>query len=87
MLTQIWSVRHKLLSFQVIFLSFVPLLTPKIKVWKNVKKTPGDITFYTCAPLIKIISCMVLEILSATDRISLSSLAIFCPLTAQKQKI
>ena len=53
--------RHNLLSFQVIFLCFVPLLTPKIKVWKNVKKTPGDITFYTCAPLIKIISCMFLK--------------------------
>ena len=55
MLTQIWNVtRHNFLSFQVIFCSFATLLTLKI---------------YTCVPLIKIISCMVPEIWSATDRI------------------
>ena len=54
MLTQIWNVtRHNFLSFQVIFCSFATLLTLKI---------------YTCVPLIKIISCMVPEIWSATDR-------------------
>ena len=31
------------LSFQVIFCSFAPLLTLKIKTWKKCKKTPGDI--------------------------------------------
>ena len=31
--------RHNFLSFQVIFCSFTPLLTRKIKIWKNVKST------------------------------------------------
>ena len=35
MLTQIWSATHNFLSFQVIFCSFVPLLIPKIKIWKK----------------------------------------------------
>ena len=35
--------RHNFLSFQIIFCSFTPLLTPKIKIWKNCKKTPEDI--------------------------------------------
>ena len=34
--------RHNLLSFWAIFCTFTSLLTPKIKIKKNVKK-PGDI--------------------------------------------
>ena len=30
--------RHNFLSFQAIFSSFAPLLTPKIKIWKKCKK-------------------------------------------------
>ena len=44
------SHRHNFLSFQAMFCSFVPLLTPKIKMWKmkklkwkKCKKTPGYI--------------------------------------------
>ena len=79
------------LSFQVLFCSFAPLLTPKIKIWKKCikKKTPGDIILLHMWPLIKIIWYMVPEIWSSTDRIFLSSLAIFCPfipLTPQKMK-
>ena len=35
--------RHIFLSFQAIFCFFVPLLTPKIKIWKKCKKKPGHI--------------------------------------------
>ena len=37
------SLRHDFLSFQVIFCSFVPPLTPIIKIWKKCEETPGDI--------------------------------------------
>ena len=37
------SHRPNFLSFQVNFCSFAPLLTPKIKIWKKCKKTPGEI--------------------------------------------
>ena len=37
------SLRHDFLLFQVIFCSFVPPLTPIIKIWKKSEKTPGDI--------------------------------------------
>ena len=44
MRTQIWSAcRHNFLSFQTIFCFFTALLTPKIKIWKKCKKTPGHI--------------------------------------------
>ena len=35
--------RHIFLSFQAIFCVFVPLLAPKIKIWKKYKKTLGHI--------------------------------------------
>ena len=38
-----WLHRHNFLLFQAIFCSFAPLLTPKIKMWKKLKKTPGDV--------------------------------------------
>ena len=41
--------RHNFSSFRVIFCSFAPLLTAKIKIWKKCKKAPGDINLlYTC---------------------------------------
>ena len=41
--------RHNFLSFPVIFCSYAPLLILKIKIWKNCKKTPGDIILlHTC---------------------------------------
>ena len=50
-LTQIWSVcTDNFLSFQAGFCFFAPLLTPKIKIWKKCKKTPGHIIFlHMCA--------------------------------------
>ena len=80
MLTQIWSscIDIIFLSFQVIFCFFVPLLTPKIKIWKKCKKCLNILSFYTCVPLINIIWCMVPETWSSTDGILLSSWAIFC---------
>ena len=35
--------RHNFLSFQAIFCSFAPLLTPEIKICNKCKKSPGDI--------------------------------------------
>ena len=43
MLTQIWSAHtDNFLSFQTIFCSFAPLLTPKIKIWEKYKEVHGD---------------------------------------------
>ena len=39
--------RHNFLSFQAIFCSFTPLLTPKIKFWKKCKKHLEILSFYT----------------------------------------
>ena len=36
--------------FRLFLLSFTPLLTPKIKNWKNVKKHLEILSFYTCVP-------------------------------------
>ena len=47
--------RHNFLSFQVIFHSFAPLFTRKLKFGKNVKKHLEILSFYTRVPLIKII--------------------------------
>ena len=55
---------HNFLSFQAIYCLFAQLLTPKIKIRKNL----DILSFYTCVPLIRII-CMVPEIWSSTDRI------------------
>ena len=83
--------RHNFLSFQAIFCFFDPLLTPKIKIWKKCKKQLDILSFYTCAPLIKIIWCMVPEIWRSTiDGTFWSSWAIFChftPLTPWKMKM
>ena len=58
--------RHNFLSFQAIFCSFATLSTPKIKIWKKCKNHLETLSFYTCAPLIKITWCMVPEMWSAT---------------------
>ena len=42
--------RHNFLSFQAIFCSFTPLLTPKIKFWKKCKKHLEILCFYTYSP-------------------------------------
>ena len=44
MFTHIWSVTNiTFCHFKAIFCSFTPLLTLKIKIWKKICKTPGDI--------------------------------------------
>ena len=61
---------------------FLPHYWPqKLKFGKNVKKHLNILSFYTCVPLIKIIWCLVPEIWTSTDRIFLSSRALFCPFT------
>ena len=70
--------RHNFLSFQAILYSFTRLLTTKISIWKRCKKQLDILSFYTCVPQIKIISCMVPEIKSVKDRVFLSFWAIFC---------
>ena len=57
-----YRLRQNFLSFWTIFYSFTPLLTPKIKIWKQCKKTLPTLSFYTCAPWVKIMWCMVPEI-------------------------
>ena len=76
MLTQIWSscIDIIFLSFQVIFCFFVPLLTPKIKIWKKCKKYQNILSFYTCVPLINIIWCMVPEIWSSPWKMRISKM-------------
>ena len=55
-------------SSWVIFCLFTPLTAQKIKNWKKLKKTPGDITINTCVPKIMIRCCSVPEIWYATHR-------------------
>ena len=71
-----WDIRHgrqSFISLWTIFCTFTLLTT-----WK---KCPEMLSFYTCVPQIAIISCMVPEIWSMVDRISLSFWTIFCPFT------
>ena len=51
---------------KAIFCSFTPPLTPIVKIWEKYKKHLEILSFYTCAPQIKIIWCMVPEIWCAT---------------------
>ena len=82
--------RHNFCHFRSFF-ALLPHCWPwKLKLGKNVKKHLEILSFCTCVPLIKILWYMVPEIWSATDRIFLSSWAIFWPFipqTAQKMKI
>ena len=53
------------------------------------KKAPRGVIIYTSVPEMTIINHIVPEMLTETDRFSLSSSAIFCPftpLTAQKNE-
>ena len=43
MLPKICSATDNVLSFWVIFCTFTPLLTLKIKIWKKCKKMPREI--------------------------------------------
>ena len=92
MLTQIRSAcTDKVFCHFRPFFAVLPHYCPrKWKFVKNVKKHLEILSFYTCLPLIKIIWCTVPEIWYSTNRIFLSSLAIFCPftpLTPWKMKI
>ena len=60
---------HNFLSFWTFFCRFTPLSTQKIKVLKKLKKCLEILPFYTCVPQMKIIWCMVSEILSMMDSI------------------
>ena len=76
-----------------IFCSIGPLLTPKTKIWKNCKKTLGDIILlYLCTInqsswwcMVPEIWCMVPEIWNSTDRIFF--LSSWATLTPWKMKI
>ena len=70
------------------FLPFYPLTTPKIKILKNWKKHLNMLSFYTSAPQMTIIWCMVPEICDGQN--FLSFWTVFCPstpLTTWKIKI
>ena len=73
------------------FLSFDPLNNPKNQNLEKIKKKTLEIlSFYTCAPQMTIIWCMVPQTLSATDRIFCHFGLFFCPFTllaAQKIKM
>ena len=62
-------VRQNFLSSWTIFCPFTLLTSQKIKILKKWKKHLEILSFYTCAPEVKIIWCMVLEIWSAAGRI------------------
>ena len=65
----------------VTFFPFYPTNKPQNQNFQREKKNHLEMsTFYTCAPKIMIIWCMLPEILSTTD-IFLSFYAIFCPFT------
>ena len=75
------------LFFFFFFLPFYPLIIWKIKIlgkWKNHLEMSS---FYTCVPKIKIIWCMLPEILYGVWQTQfLSFKAIFCPFTPLKPK-
>ena len=56
------------LSFWTVFWHFTSLTTRKIKILKNWKKYLEILSFYTFAPKMTIISCMVPQIRSAMDK-------------------
>ena len=63
-----YRVRQNFLSCWVIFCPLTLLTTQKIKIWKKLKKKTLEIlSFYTCAPQMTIIWCMVSKISSTTD--------------------
>ena len=64
-----WDMEHDRHFFVIltIFCPFTPVTTQKIKTLKKWKKRFEILSFHTCAPQMKIIWCMVLEIWSVTD--------------------
>ena len=65
--SQIWRVTDIIFcQYKAIFCSFTPPLTLIVKIWEKYKKHLEILSFYTCAPQIKIIWCMVPEIWCAT---------------------
>ena len=54
--------------FWTVFCSFTSLTTRKIKILKKWKNRLEILSFYTCAPKMTTIWCMVPEILSAANR-------------------
>ena len=65
----IWSMTDRFfLSFWTDFCPFTLLTIRKIKILKNWNKHTEILSFYTYVPWMKFIWCMVLEILSVTDR-------------------
>ena len=83
MLTQIWSAHTDIIfsDFRPFFALLPHYWPQKLKFGKNAKNALEILSFYTCVPLIKTIWCMAPEIWSSTDRMFLSSWAIFCPFT------
>ena len=79
MLTQIWSAHTDIIfcHFRPFFVLLPNCWPRKLKFQKrHVKKHLEILSFYTCAPLIKIIApliwCMAPEIWSSTDRVILN---------------
>ena len=89
--SDMWCRYIYIFSFQVIFCSFAPLLTPKIKIWKKCKKAPGD-SFYMRVPLIICILDMMygswdMKFNRQNYFVILGHFLPFTPLTIQKMKI
>ena len=81
--------RNNFLSFWAIFCPFTPLLTPKTKIWKNVKKTWRYYLLHMCTMNEDHMMYGSWDIRHNRERF-LSFWAIFCPLTpltTQKIKI
>ena len=75
----IWSMTDRFfLSFWTGFCPFTLLKIRKIKILKKWNKRMEILSFYTYVPWMKIIWCMLLEILSVTDRFFVI-LDHFCP--------
>ena len=77
--------RHNFLSFQAIFSSFAPLLTPKIKIWKKCKKkkkTPADIILLHTCTIDQDHMMYGSWDMKCNRQEFLSSWAIFCPFTS-----
>ena len=85
-----WDIEQNILKLVILghFLPFYPLKTPKIKILKKWITLLEISSFYTCAPKIIILWCMVPEIWSATDRIFCQYglfFALFSPMDPENQ--
>ena len=77
-----WDMEHdrqNFLWFWTFFCPFTPLKTWKIKILKKWEKRLDRVSFYTCAPKMTIIRCMIPEILGTTERIFCDFGPIFAP--------